>query len=89
MSSKDKKFITGQFLETLGGRNVPEWLKNQPWNLMGMPNQEFHQALHGLGEMNFAERLWYGTPNWVAAGMASTAGREANWVFNADSGGPH
>jgi hypothetical protein len=64
------------------GRDVPEWFKNQPWNLMPMPNQEFHQALHGLGEMDFGERLWYGTPDWLRAGAFSVGGREANWMFN-------
>ncbi len=67
------------------GKYMPDWLKNQPWNLMGMPDAAFHDALHGMGEdpFNFAERLWYGTPNWLAAGMGSAAGREANWMFNA------
>jgi RHS repeat-associated protein len=66
------------------GKYLPNWLKNQPWNLMGMPDAAFHGGLHGVGPeaFDFGERLWYGTPNWLAAGMGSVAGREANWMFN-------
>lgn len=66
------------------GKYIPNWLKNQPWNLMGMPDAAFHQALHDTGRDPFdlLGRLWNGTPNWLAAGMGSLAGREANWTFN-------
>ena len=60
------------------GRNIPDAIKNQPWNLMGTPSSEFHQALHRYGEMNALQRAWYGTPTWSKAGAFSTAGRGAN-----------
>jgi RHS repeat-associated protein len=71
------------------GEFLPKWFKNQPWNLSSMPSAAFHDALHGAGPdaFNFGERLWYGTPDWLAAGMASTAGREANWAFGPDNSG--
>ena len=47
------------------GSHVPDVIKNQPWNLMPMPNQKFHNAVHGWGPdaFNAAERFWYGTPD--------------------------
>ncbi|QSA95834.1 PKD domain-containing protein [Methylococcus sp. EFPC2] len=60
------------------GKNVPNAIKNQPWNLMPMPSREFHEGLHGWGEMNAAERLWNGTPTGAKALAGSTAGRGAN-----------
>lgn len=69
------------------GSNIPDWLKNQPWNIMGVPDREFHNALHGVGRnpFTFGERLWYGTPDWLKAGAFSFGGREANWMFNPGS----
>ena len=69
------------------GADVPNWLKNQPWNLMPTPNPVFHDALHGVGQapFNFGQRLWYGTPTWLRAGAFSLGGREAGWLGN--SGG--
>jgi RHS repeat-associated protein len=59
------------------GRRIPDWLKNQPWNLMPMPSSQFHIALHGKGPNAFGlgKRLWYGNPSWFKALAASTAGR--------------
>ncbi len=69
------------------GANIPEWLKNQPWNLTGMPNEVLHDALHGFGQapFSFGERLWFGTPDWFKASAFSLGGREANWMFNPGS----
>jgi RHS repeat-associated protein len=52
-----------------------EAVTNQPWNLMPMPSATFHRALHGYGNMNIAERMWYGTPTWFKAGLFSGGGR--------------
>ena len=66
------------------GKNVPDWLKNQPWNLMPMKNQVFHDAVHGVGDapFNLGQRLWYGMPTWFNAGAFSMGGKEANWLGN-------
>jgi RHS repeat-associated protein len=71
------------------GEAAPDWLKNQPWNLMDMPDAVFHDALHGMGEapFNFWERGWYGTPDWLKAGVFSLGGREASWLFNGGGSG--
>ncbi|HTM09324.1 MAG TPA: RHS repeat-associated core domain-containing protein, partial [Verrucomicrobiae bacterium] len=62
------------------GTYIPNAIKNQPWNVMGMPDHIFHNAVHGLGENAFGPigRLWYGTPGWFKAGTFSTLGRAAN-----------
>jgi hypothetical protein len=64
------------------GRYIPDTIKNQPWNLMNMPDRAFHNALHGIGRtpFSFAERLWYGTPAWFRAGVFSTLGRETDML---------
>ncbi len=50
------------------GKKVPEAIKNQPWNVMPMPNSQTHARLHGkLGDMpkfNALERYVQGTPAW-------------------------
>lgn len=64
------------------GQHVPDVIKNQPWNLMGLPGTDnatsnaFHQWLHH--HANPAQRLWYGTPAWAKAVGASSGGRAAN-----------
>lgn len=56
------------------GKMIPDFIKNQPWNLNSIP-RSVHEAIHGnvskvnlangLGHnYNFIERWWYGTPNW-------------------------
>jgi RHS repeat-associated protein len=58
------------------GTKVPEWLKNQPWNLMGMPSTQFHNLLHGAyGEFGKLEKIWYGSPGWAKALLGSGFGR--------------
>ncbi|MFT7057423.1 MAG: hypothetical protein ACJAR3_003071 [Roseivirga sp.] len=49
---------------SISGEGIAWWAKNQMWNLMPMPDRVFHQALHGFGEMNKLEILWYGSPAW-------------------------
>jgi RHS repeat-associated protein len=69
---KDQEVHHWAIPQNTWGSNVPEWFKNQPWNLMPTPNDLFHDALHGVGEnsFNFAERLWYGTPKSLKAGAS-------------------
>jgi RHS repeat-associated protein len=66
------------------GESVPNWLKNQPWNVMAMPDAAFHDALHGIGPLGWTlpERLWHGSPLWFRAALLSTAGREVNSLAN-------
>ena len=64
------------------GKFVPDVIKNQPWNLMGLPGVDqassnaFHQWLHH--QANPAERLWHGTPAWSKALGVSSGGRATN-----------
>lgn len=66
--------------QNVWGKNVPEWLKNQPWNIKPMPEgpagAEMHgrmtNAYKGKPQFNAVERYVYGTPTWskVAGGAA-------------------
>jgi len=69
----------GSFLEAVG---------NQPWNLMPMESQAFHNAVHGWGPnaFNLAERAWYGSPTWARVVGADLAGKSASAGFDNDCG---
>ena len=62
------------------GKYTPNIIKNQPWNLMGMPSRGFHDAIHGKGLMKFntMEQFYEGTPNWFKTFLLSTTGRVAS-----------
>ncbi len=56
------------------GKVVPDWIKNQPWNIKPMPSAEVHGLIHGpykkQPRFNLAQQLWHGTPRWAkAAGL--------------------
>jgi len=64
------------------GRYIPDAIKNQPWNLMGMRSAAFHRGLHGIGPdpMNLLGKTAYGTPTWFKLGIFSSGGRVVqNW----------
>jgi len=73
------------------GKNVPNAIKNQPWNLMALepppgfsPNQ-WHNAIEGNGAaaMGLLGQLVYGTPAWAKNAAANVVGhvsRASNWV---------
>jgi hypothetical protein len=48
------------------GKNVPDRIKNQPWNIKPMPSAEVHGRLtnsyEGKPQFNAVERYVYGTP---------------------------
>jgi RHS repeat-associated protein len=71
------------------GEVVPDVVKNQPFNLMGIAGEDadaaraMHNAIEGKGPqaMNLPERLWNGSPFWFknALGHAlSLAGRQCD-----------
>ncbi|MBP7815295.1 MAG: hypothetical protein KA085_04165 [Phenylobacterium sp.] len=53
------------------GKVVPDWIKNQPFNIKGMESAEEHGLVHGRykGKARFGplERYIRGTPNWWKA----------------------
>jgi hypothetical protein len=61
------------------GKNVPTWLKNQPWNIKVLPNQARHISVHGQGKnkYNALQQFWYGTPARAKAAVISTGGHGA------------
>ena len=62
------------------GKNAPDWLKNQPWNIKAMPEGPAGAQMHGRitntykgkPQFNVVERYVHGTPSWskVAGGAA-------------------
>ena len=67
------------------GKNVPEWLKNQPWNIMPMPEGPVGAELHGRmtgkykgkPKFNALERYIYGTPTWSKTATGAAVGHPA------------
>ena len=63
------------------GKDVPEWFKNQPWNIKGL-DAVTHGRTHGrytvdgvkLPRFNPAQQVWYGTPAWAKATGTSVGG---------------
>ncbi len=76
------------------GKNVPNWLKNQPWNLMPIPGKNpqaakrFHDAIEGKGidAYGLFGRLWHGSPTWAKAVAASYTGKVGNNLANDGDG---
>ncbi len=60
------------------GKAIPDWIKNQPWNITSIPSAEVHGRIHhsyrGLPRFNLAQRYYYGTPPWAKAATTSAAG---------------
>ena len=60
------------------GKLVPDWIKNQPWNIKPMPSSEIHGRIHGryLGKPRFnpAEQYWRATPAWSKAATVAAVG---------------
>ena len=69
------------------GKKVPEFIKNQPWNLLkytdetmpGYKARDVHNAVEGKRSksglsLNMSRRFVYGVPNWAKHLPASTAG---------------
>jgi hypothetical protein len=63
------------------GRNVPDAIKNQPWNIKPMPSAEVHGRItgsyKGKSQFNAPQRYWYGTPAWSKVGTGSAVGHPA------------
>lgn len=63
------------------GKSVPDFIKNQPWNIKGL-DAVTHGRVHGpytvdgvkLPRFNPIERVWHGTPTWTKPAAASMAG---------------
>jgi hypothetical protein len=60
------------------GKSVPDWIKNQPWNIKPMPSPEVHGRLRGSykgkPQFNPLEGYWFGTPAWSKVGTADAIG---------------
>ena len=63
------------------GKRIPDWIKNQPWNLMPMPNRALHHGLHASGKLKWTEKLMYGVPRWAKYATLSILGKSATWAI--------
>lgn len=64
------------------GQDVPDAIKNQPWNIKPMPSAEAHTRMRGstksgLPKFNPVERYVYGTPAWWKVQNGVTAAHGA------------
>lgn len=68
------------------GKALPDWLVNQPWNLLPMKSRAFHDSVHGWGKnaFNDAERAWHGMPVWMKVLLADSYGKTANEIRSED-----
>ena len=63
------------------GKVVPEYIKNQPWNIKAL-DPVTHRRIHGrptidgvtLPRFNRVERIWHGTPSWTKPAAVAVAG---------------
>ena len=63
------------------GKAVPDFVKNQPWNIKGL-DAATHGRIHGrytvdgvkLPRFNPVERVWHGTPIWTKPAAAGAVG---------------
>ncbi len=68
------------------GKLVPDWIKNQPWNLNWEIGNQTHALYHGnvagLGRNPLGPfgRAWYGPPTWAKTSAASAAGHSADAI---------
>jgi len=60
------------------GKQIPDAIKNQPWNIKPMPSPEVHGRItapyKGKPQFNVAQRYWYGKPAWSKVGTAAAIG---------------
>ena len=56
------------------GKMVPNWIKNQPWNLNPMSSNAFHDFLHNLDPLT---RTLLDAPGWAQGAAGGAASGEA------------
>lgn len=65
------------------GKNVPEWIKNQAWNIKSLDRVTHARLRNRIGDLpKFGplDRLRYGTPTWAKVGTVSAAGHPISAV---------
>ena len=70
------------------GRIVPDWIKNQPWNVMDVGSRAWHNAIEGKGPgaLSMPGRIWHGSPPAVRAAGISGSGKAVNSGRGEDTG---
>ena len=65
------------------GKDIPEWIKNQPWNIKSLDrvtHARLRNKIGGLSKFGALDRLRYGTPAWAKAGAGSAAGHSVSAI---------
>jgi hypothetical protein len=79
-----EKFQPGHHWAIPQRSSVPDAIKNQPWNIKGMPDAETHGRLHGRyagkPRFGFVDRFVEGTPGWFKAQAGLTVLEAPNHV---------
>jgi hypothetical protein len=68
------------------GKDIPQWIKNQPWNIKSLDPVMHGRLDHRMGDLprfSLAERLWHGTPAWFKAAAGSVSGHSASGAESA------
>ena len=60
------------------GKPVPDFIKNQPWNINPMKDPTIHMRMDkswlGAPRLTLPQRLWYGPPTWAKVGSGAAVG---------------
>ena len=65
------------------GKNVPDWIKNQAWNIKSLDRVTHARLRNRIGDLpKFGplDQLRYGTPTWAKVGADSTGGHSISAV---------
>jgi hypothetical protein len=65
------------------GKDIPEWIKNQPWNIKSLDrvtHARLRNKIGGLPKFGALDQLRYGTPAWAKAGAGSAAGHSVSAI---------
>lgn len=63
------------------GKQVPEWIKNQAWNIKSLDRVTHARLRNKIGDLpkfGLFDRLRYGTPAWTKASAGSAAGHSVS-----------
>lgn len=74
------------------GKDIPDIIKNQPWNIKGMPSAEIHGRIHGSyggkPQFNLLQQLHFGMPTWAKNATVADATRSGLFAHNVWFGAP-
>jgi hypothetical protein len=74
------------------GKDIPDIVKNQPWNIKGMPSPEIHGRIHGnyggRPQFNVMQQIHFGMPAWAKTAAGADTVRGGLFAHKVATGGP-